>query len=99
MDTPEQGWEECVDAAMTHLLRTSLAKSAKEAAAVPQPLDMPSDTSKLKKHITIVCDRLARGARIVKEGDIGPTSRRMKVTADAIAAAAGIARQAKEHRK
>ena len=28
-DTPEQGWEERVDAAMTHLLRTSLAKSAK----------------------------------------------------------------------
>jgi Bardet-Biedl syndrome 9 protein len=49
---------------MTHLLRTCLAKNAKESAAVPQPLAMPIDTTKLKKHITIVCDRLAKGARL-----------------------------------
>lgn len=65
-DNSEQGWEECTDAAMTHLLRTTLAKSAKDTAAVPQPLTVPSDTSKLKKHITIVCDRLTKGARLYR---------------------------------
>lgn len=65
-DNSEQGWEECTDAAMTHLLRTSLAKSAKDTAAVPQPLTVPQDTSKLKKHITIVCDRLTKGGRLYR---------------------------------
>ena len=65
-DNSEQGWEECTDAAMTHLLRTSLAKSAKDTAAVPQPLTVPNDTAKLKKHITIVCDRLTKGARLYR---------------------------------
>lgn len=53
---------------MTNVLRTSLAKSAKESAAVPAPLQMPDDTNKLKKHITIVCDRLAKGARLARSG-------------------------------
>lgn len=65
-DNAEQGWEECTDAAMTHLLRTCLAKSAKDTAAVPQPLAVPQDTTKLKKHITIVCDRLTKGARLYR---------------------------------
>jgi len=65
-DNTEQGWEEITDAAMTHLLRTSLAKSAKESAVAPAPLSMPADTNKLKKHITIVCDRLAKGARLTR---------------------------------
>jgi len=65
LDATEQGWEECTDAAMTHLLRTSLAKSAKDSAGgVPAPLAPLADTSKLKKHIGIVCERLARGARL-----------------------------------
>ena len=66
-----QGWEERIDASMTHLLRTSLAKTAKESAGVPPPLSMPPDTAKLKKHITYVCDRLSKGALLVraKKGD------------------------------
>lgn len=65
-DNTEQGWEECTDAAMTHLLRTTLAKSAKDTASAPQPLVVPPDTTKLKKHITIVCDRLTKGARLYR---------------------------------
>jgi hypothetical protein len=61
-DTTVQGWEECVNAAMMHLLRTVLAKSAKDAASVVQPLKFPSSTSKLQKHLTIVLKRLAAGA-------------------------------------
>ena len=49
---------------MTHLLRTSLAKTAKETTTVAAPLAMSPDTSKLKKHITYVCDRLSKGAQL-----------------------------------
>ena len=31
---------------------------------MPPKLQMPGDTKKLKKHITIVCDRLSKGARL-----------------------------------
>lgn len=54
------------DAAVTHLLRTVLAKSAKDAAVNPSPLAIPSDTSKVKKHIALLCDRLGKGARLVE---------------------------------
>jgi len=77
VDTQEQGWEECIDAAMTHLLRTSLAKSVKETASTaPVPLAPATDTSRLKKHITLVCDRLSKGAKLYKgEGPgSGPAS-------------------------
>ncbi|CAM9284783.1 unnamed protein product, partial [Ectocarpus sp. 12 AP-2014] len=64
-----RGWEESVDAAVTHLLRTSLAKVAKDAAppsaGQTPPLSMPADTVKLKKHLSIVFDRLNKGARLV----------------------------------
>ncbi|KAK3251108.1 hypothetical protein CYMTET_39543 [Cymbomonas tetramitiformis] len=65
-DSIDQGWEEVTEAAMTHLLRTALAKSSKESAGANMPLTMASltDTSKLKKHIGVVCERLARGARL-----------------------------------
>lgn len=60
-----QGWEESVDAAITHLLRTVMAKSSKDQAVNPSPLAPPSDTSKLKKHIALFCDRIGKGARLV----------------------------------
>jgi Bardet-Biedl syndrome 9 protein len=60
-DTTVQGWEECVNAAMMHLLRTVLAKSAKDSASVVQPLKFPSSTTKLQKHLTIVLKRMAAG--------------------------------------
>ena len=66
----ESGWEETVDAAMTHLLKTSLAKTAKESTgqtATATTLQMPADTQKLKKHISMVCDRLSKGARLNTE--------------------------------
>eukprot|EP00744_Colponema_vietnamica_P002268 GILI01003593.1.p1 GENE.GILI01003593.1~~GILI01003593.1.p1 ORF type:complete len:697 (-),score=132.68 GILI01003593.1:484-2574(-) len=63
-DAIEQGWEECTDVALTQLLKTSLAKSAKESAAMPTPLVFPSDTNKLKKHLSLVCDRLAKGGKL-----------------------------------
>lgn len=59
----EQGWEECTDAAVTHLLRTTLSKSQKEAAVSLTAVEMPPDSSKLKKHIALLCERVLKGWR------------------------------------
>merc|ERR1712039_791424 len=68
-DTVNQGWEEQVDASLIHLLRTSLARNAKDKSASSPPMKMPQDTLKLKKRITNVVDRLANGGRISDERD------------------------------
>ncbi|XP_031552881.1 protein PTHB1-like [Actinia tenebrosa] len=62
--TEDQGWEEMTDAAISHLLRTCLSKSAKDQAVGITPLAMPKDTSKLKKHIALLCDRLNKGGKL-----------------------------------
>ncbi|XP_029445637.1 protein PTHB1 isoform X2 [Rhinatrema bivittatum] len=70
-DTQELGWEEGVDAAISHLLRTCLSKSSKEQALnLTSQLSMPKDTTRLKKHITLLCDRLAKGGRLSLSAEI-----------------------------
>ncbi|XP_064431142.1 protein PTHB1 isoform X3 [Mirounga angustirostris] len=65
-----KGWEETVDAAISHLLKTCLSKSSKEQALnLSSQLNMPKDTSRLKKHITLLCDRLAKGGRLCLSTD------------------------------
>lgn len=61
-----QGWEETVDAAVSHLLKTCLSRSPKDQAISLStgPLIIPKDTSYLKKHITLLCDRLGKGGRL-----------------------------------
>nr|KAF6417887.1 Bardet-Biedl syndrome 9 [Rousettus aegyptiacus] len=69
-DAQELGWEETVDAAISHLLKTCLSKSSKEQAlTLGSRLDVPKDTSRLKKHITLLCDRLAKGGRLCLSAD------------------------------
>ncbi|XP_073189018.1 protein PTHB1 isoform X7 [Lepidochelys kempii] len=69
-DTQELGWEESVDAAISHMLRTCLSKSSKEQAlTLTSQLSIPKDTSRLKKHITLLCDRLAKGGRLCLSTD------------------------------
>ncbi|XP_055276873.1 protein PTHB1 isoform X4 [Moschus berezovskii] len=69
-DTQELGWEETVDAALSHLLKTCLSKSSKEQALnLSSQLGIPKDTSQLKKHITLLCDRLAKGGRLCLSTD------------------------------
>uniref|UniRef100_A0A3Q2Y0H1 Bardet-Biedl syndrome 9 n=1 Tax=Hippocampus comes TaxID=109280 RepID=A0A3Q2Y0H1_HIPCM len=69
-DTPQlQGWEESCDAAVSHLLRTCLSRSPKDQAttlaqAGGPMLGLPRDTARLKKHITLLCERLAKGGRL-----------------------------------
>jgi Bardet-Biedl syndrome 9 protein len=59
------GWEETVDANLTHLLRTALSRNSKESSTSPQPLVASADGTKVKKHLTIVLDRLCKGATLV----------------------------------
>ncbi|XP_067837947.1 protein PTHB1 isoform X2 [Heptranchias perlo] len=69
-DTQELGWEECVDAAVAHLLRTCLSKSSRDQAlSSTSQLSMPKDTCRLKKHITLLCDRLSKGGRLSLTAD------------------------------
>lgn len=92
LQSGDQGWEERTDAAMTHLLRTCLAKNAKESASVPAPLKILKSTTKFKKHITIVCDRLGKGARLVaKPAEKADSSKEDVVVADSKVKAAAEA--------
>uniref|UniRef100_A0A672RFV6 Bardet-Biedl syndrome 9 n=1 Tax=Sinocyclocheilus grahami TaxID=75366 RepID=A0A672RFV6_SINGR len=65
-DTPQLGWEESVDAAVSHLLKSCLSRSPKDQAISLStgPLTIPKDMSRLKKHITLLCDRLGKGGRL-----------------------------------
>ena len=63
-DYSEFGWEELTYAAMTNLLRTCLAKSSKDKNTQQTAIKPLTDIGKLKKHITIVCDRLSKGGKI-----------------------------------
>ena len=67
-DNLEQGWQETTDAALTFLLRTSLAKAGKEnQGATPITLEAAKDTTRIKKHISSVVDRITKGSRISDE--------------------------------
>ena len=61
-DTGDEGWEERTDAAVMHLLRTTLAKTTKESTMGSAELTPPKNLKKFRKHITILCDRLSKGA-------------------------------------
>uniref|UniRef100_A0A3B3U5I3 Bardet-Biedl syndrome 9 n=1 Tax=Poecilia latipinna TaxID=48699 RepID=A0A3B3U5I3_9TELE len=69
-DTPQlQGWEESCDAAVSHLLRSCLSRSPKDQAtslaqAGGPVLGLPQDTTRLKKHIALLCDRIGKGGRL-----------------------------------
>jgi Bardet-Biedl syndrome 9 protein len=61
----EQGWEETTDAALTFLLRTSLAKPGREnQGATPITLDPVKETTRIKKHVSSVMDRITKGGKL-----------------------------------
>jgi len=75
VDDSLSGWEETTDASLTYLLKTSLLKSYPvcgrrndhEPEPIPKtnippvPLAFPVTTDRLKRHVAMVCDRLAHG--------------------------------------
>jgi hypothetical protein len=69
-DSQDQGWEEQTDAALQNLLKTSLARNAKERNMIVSQMKIQHDTTRLKKRITNVIDRLAGGARLTDAGDV-----------------------------
>lgn len=67
-DGLEVGWEETVDACLIYLLRTALAKTAKDSATLGNmQLEIQASTTDLKNHIGIVFDRLDKGIRLIPD--------------------------------
>mmetsp|Transcript_27459 Transcript_27459/g.26542 ORF Transcript_27459/g.26542 Transcript_27459/m.26542 type:complete len:91 (-) Transcript_27459:26-298(-) len=61
----EQGWEELVNASMTHLLKTCLSKGGASAAQnINSQIKTLADVSKLKQNITSVNDRIKKGGKL-----------------------------------
>jgi len=58
------GWEELTEAGMTHLLAGQLARNQHERSVQTVPLAQACDVPKLKKHISIVLERLSQGASL-----------------------------------
>ncbi len=56
------GWEEVTEAGMVHLLCNQLARSQQEKSVQLAPLTQARNVQKLKKHISIVLERLLQGA-------------------------------------
>jgi Bardet-Biedl syndrome 9 protein len=71
----ECGWEEHVQSTLTYLLKTVLAKSSKELnISLPKPETRMTDTTKLKKLIQTVLERVAHGASLVSHDAQSSTS-------------------------
>ena len=72
-ETSSTGWEETVDASMTFLLKTLLAKQPakqpRDGGQLSSSLDLPGDLEGLKKHIAVVFDRIEKGAQLVGGGE------------------------------
>ncbi|KAK1790886.1 hypothetical protein P4O66_014050, partial [Electrophorus voltai] len=86
-DTPQLGWEESVDVAVSHLLRTCLSRSPKDQAIAlsTTQLSMPKDTSRLKKHIALLCDRIGKGGRLSLSSEANtPTPVMMQAASEGI---------------
>ena len=64
-DGLDQGWEETVEASMTYLLKTCLAKIIKENVSLNNTvLEIPNSIDRLIKHIGMVFDRISKGGRL-----------------------------------
>ncbi|KAK1895784.1 Protein PTHB1, partial [Dissostichus eleginoides] len=73
--SPAPGWEESCDAAVSHLLRSCLSRSPRDqATSLAQQggpvLGLPRDTAHLKKHITLLCERIAKGGRLTLASEV-----------------------------
>lgn len=61
------GWEECLDISVSHLLRTTLAKTTKDTMVPLPPMEVPDDINKVKKHVQLFLERLKRANGILSE--------------------------------
>ena len=58
----DQGWEEHVDAAVTHLLKTTMSKDSKEDGAQTVTLEKYPSPEKLTRHMKVFIDRILKGS-------------------------------------
>lgn len=58
----DQGWEEHVDAAVTHLLKTTMSKDSREDGAQTVTLEKYPSPDKLTRHIKVFVDRILKGS-------------------------------------
>lgn len=63
-DEEDVGWEEITEVALADLLRTGLTRLAKEGPTSTAPWGPIKDTQKLKKHLSLVLERMAKGVRL-----------------------------------
>ena len=59
------GWEEVVNSSMRHLLSTSLSKNIKEKLAESPSIQPMENVTMLKKHITVVFNRIECGGKVL----------------------------------
>lgn len=52
---------------MTHQLRTKLSKTVKDHNVNTDMINIGNDTTKLKKHIALFIERLAKGATLAEK--------------------------------
>ncbi|GBG31306.1 Rho guanine nucleotide exchange factor, putative [Hondaea fermentalgiana] len=73
-DGDTMGWEETVDLSITHLLRTTLAKNPKDIAPAGgfTQSTLAPDTSKVRKRLAMLFDRLSKGARPASAATLSP---------------------------
>lgn len=57
------------EAALSHLLRTSLAKASKPQRPAPITLEPMKDVARLKKHVSSALDRVSKGSRKLERKD------------------------------
>ncbi|XP_065655590.1 protein PTHB1 isoform X2 [Hydra vulgaris] len=63
-DTSTQGWEEMVDVNICYMIKTCLSKGSKDQNLVLPPMKMDKDTNKLKKHLSLLWERLGKGTKL-----------------------------------
>ncbi|XP_054706858.1 protein PTHB1-like [Uloborus diversus] len=61
----QQGWEEKVNVAMIYLLKNCLGKGNHETKFPEAQLKIPKDLSKLRKHISLVMDKISKNTPLV----------------------------------
>ena len=63
-ETSETGWEEMVDASISYCIKYA-GNSKGGRDPVPPTLSIPKDTTKLKKHMQTLFEKIGKGFKLV----------------------------------
>lgn len=59
-----------MDCSVSHLLRTVMGDGGQQGGVAPPPLSQPHDTNKLKKHISLLLDKMTKGGLEKAQQDV-----------------------------